>query len=66
MIRYLHSFSEPCGCTYSEGQWFACLDHPAFCTVCFVPIPRGWQGLCSECLDMLDREREWELKTSAA
>ena len=66
MIRYLHSFTEACGCTYAEGQWFACEQHPAFCLVCVTPIPRGWQGLCTECLDLFDRDRAWELKTSAA
>lgn len=66
MIRYLENFWLDCGCEYSHGQWFGCSSHPEWCGVCETPIPKGWQGLCTECLDLLDREREWELKTSVA
>lgn len=41
---------EACGCEYNEGQWFACSSHNEWCGVCEVPVQRGSQGICADCL----------------
>jgi hypothetical protein len=66
MVRFLGNFSLTCGCEYSHGSWFSCTSHPEWCQLCETPLARGSQGLCAECLDMVDHARPWELKVSVA
>lgn len=51
MIRFLDGWQLRCGCTYNAGQWFACFSHNEYCEVCRMPMLRGSQGICLDCLD---------------
>lgn len=48
------SFLDKCGCEWHAGQWFPCTIHPEKCDVCQEPLPRGMQGICAICLDVLE------------
>ena len=39
-----------CGCSYDGGEWFPCPQHPERCELCGVPVARGSQGVCGDCL----------------
>jgi hypothetical protein len=50
-------FTETCGCTWSEGQWFPCAAHSERCYYCEVPQTPAAQGICVDCLEAFDTRK---------